>query len=104
MARDTLAAGRLTIVIEPLCDPSHLKLVLDAVGRREGSPDVSFVWLECGRETSLARTTTLFPPHVVADQFERYPARCRPVGERVIRTDALSVAEVTDMVQGLIPG
>ena len=104
LARTMLADGRLTIVIEPLCDPVHLKLVLDEVGRREGSPDVSFVWLECARATSRARTTELFPPHVVDDQFARYPARCRPVGERVIRTDDLSIAQVTDLVQGLIPG
>ena len=103
LARETLATGRLTLVIEPLCDPLHLELVLDEVGRREGSPDVSFVWLDCARETSLERTRALFPPHVVDDQFARYPTRCRPVGERIIRTDHLSVAQVTDIVQGLIP-
>lgn len=103
-ACESLAAGRLTIVIEPLCDPSHLRMVLDEIGRQEGSPDVSFVWLSCDRETSLTRTKDLYPPHVVEDQFARYPDRCRPVGERVIRTDALSVAQVTDLVQGLIPG
>ena len=104
LARETLDAGRLTVVIEPLCDPSHLALVLDAVGRREGSPDVSFVWLECSRETSLSRTKDLFPPQVVDDQFARYPARCQPVGEKVIRTDGRSVAQVADAVQTLIPG
>jgi predicted kinase len=104
LARETLASGRLTVVIEPLCDPSHLKLVLDEVGRTQDSSDISFVWLECAQETSMARTKDLYPPHIIEDQFARYPARCQPAGERVIRTDDLSVAQVADVVQGLIPG
>jgi hypothetical protein len=103
LTRDALDAGRHAILIEPLCDEEHVRLVLAAAAREEGSKDVSFAWLECTIDTALARTASLFAPDVVAAQFARYATRHRPRGERVIATDRLSVAQVADALQALIP-
>ena len=102
-AKSVLDKGLDVVVVEPLCDQSHVRLVLDPTGRSEQSPDVLTVWLDCTVETAIARKGATYQRLVIEDQHQRYPKRYQPRGELLIRTDHLSVAEIADEILKVIP-
>lgn len=97
-ARQSMGAGRDTIVVESFCQQQHLDWVLTAAGLALEAPNVSLVWLDCDLATSLQRKRRFFPGLVVRWQHRRYGSRFRAAKEHVFPTAGRSVEDIADQV------
>ncbi len=100
-ARAELERGSNVAVVEPLCEFSHLKSLLDATGHTEDSPDVHIVWLDCSLSTALTRKGNEFSQHQINTQHRRYKNRYRPRREVIISTDEQSVDDVAGQIANI---
>jgi len=97
-ARQTMLAGRDTIVVEAFCERQHLDWVLAAANLELQSPNVTVVWLECDLTTSLERKEGVLSPGIVRQQHGRYGMRFEAPCEHVINTTGLGVEAVGRLV------
>jgi hypothetical protein len=101
-AKKEMDRGYNAIVVEPLCEQSHVELVLRAAGVNISSPNVIYIWLECALDTAFQRKDRQFSQDEIIQQYNRYPSRYRHPREFVINTDQRYVEEVAQQVLALL--
>ena len=99
-AKKALKNGYHVIVVETLCEKQHVEYLLNGAGLLDGIYDtsLSFAWLGCSVKTALRRNKTRFYPQTVKHQHRRYTTCIRYENELVIRTDRLSITDVSHLV------